>query len=589
MLDLLKRRKFSSIVCIDDDNASPLVNSVESFADALVNVSPRKRKNLVTADAGLQECCNTAGDLAEPDLEARKAGVRAVLEVMRDTGELTGDRMAAAAAVLFQGYAGSTQKLLRKVFEGDGVAFSAYSFGGWQEQKAEIIALAGQDSKILMLVDEVNDNEPNVDLDGEGVLADMLSIYGESVPFIDAIIVTSNCNPDDELTESHKVYASIAEELRERGVDPSFKKVFVLSKDRLSRTDLSESFVVHLNRIEASRLSIALSDATKAVLNGAVDESLDWLKQIPLMEFHNSVFVTAQNEGAAEIDTLVRMASIRQRSALEKVLRENPSVQGYIEEMRKFPIGGFGGSMPSASNSVLRELRDLEFERPADHINILHAPLACGDVFSIRTEDSQGDAQEFTAMLLVNPCDMVLRQNGHRKLTTGLLVQIKKVSNQEATKILTQEKLSSPLLYRIATGTGDEDFSYLFYNSKIEAVPLSVLDLCWTNAGGSADLKPDDLAASFGALTPPQQARIQVLVARAESKRFARVELWGTELEVLMEDFAETLIGSVSAKNRVKYSVTRTWRFAPEFAAAALSALSQALARPAFGHDYLHH
>lgn len=587
MLELLKSQQFKAIVCIDDENAVPRPDNVEAFADALVNAKPRKRRNLVTADAGFTECCALADDANEPDDEARKTNVRAKLTEMATNEELTGDRMARAAEVLFQGYAGKTQAKLKEIFQDEQITFSAFSFAEWQERGEQVLAAATPNSRVLLLVDERNDLETEIALDGHRLLANVLA-RDDKAQNVDAVVVTSNCVPETELDESHVVYEAIAALLKERGVDPSFKKIFVLSKDRLEQADLQGSFVFHLNRIEASRLSIALADATKEVLGKAVADSLDWLKQVPLMEFHNSIFVTARNEGAAEIDTLVRLAAIRQRVALEKLLREDKRVQEYIEAMRKFDSAGFGGSLPSASNSALRELREQEFERPSDHINLLRAPLACGDVFEIKM--GVGDRRvDVMAMLLVNPCDLMLRNEGTRKLTTGLLVQVRKVENAEADEIMQQEKATSPLLYRLGTGKQMQDYAYLFTNSKIEAMPLAVLDLCWTNERGAAELIPSEILASWGALSPPQQARVDTLISRAGSGNFLRVELWNSDLSPVVSDEPPVQVNGHQADKKVVYSVKRVWRLAPEFASASLSALSQALARPAFGHDYRQH
>jgi hypothetical protein len=129
----------------------------------------------------------------------------------------------------------------------------------------------------------------------------------------------------------------------------------------------------------------------------------------------------------------------------------------------------------------------------------------------------------------------------------------------------------------------------MFFNSKIESIPLAVLDLCWLNTDGSANMNPASIAESFGSLSRPQQARLEALAIRASEDRFAHVELWGSDLRASEVKIEALSIGTFQMTRQVQYGVRREWRLAPEFAAAALSALSQALARPAFGHDYLQH
>lgn len=582
MLELLKERNFRTVVVIDDENSAPQVDSIEKLARELVKAKASKRRYLAEKDNFFAEACELAGPREDADSETLQADVRAWLE--ENAQEVTGDKLKVASDVLFPKVVGPTASKLRDQLIQSDVKLLPLSFGEWRDKQKEVLDGASSGCRVLLLVDDKNEQEPEVDLDGPRVLRDVLASPTDKLQFVDAIMVTGSCLPAMELEKSQELYEEVSELLADAGLPRIFKKVFVFSKARFNGQYV-ESFNVHLNRLEASRLSIELAEATKQVLKEAVEESLDWLKRIPLMEFHHSVFVTAQTEGAAEIDTLVRLASIRQRVALEVLLRKDKGVQTHIEEMRKFTLDEFGGSLPPASSSALRELRQQEFERPGSHVNLLRVPLACGDVFTFRTLDSKQVEQRFTAMLLVNPCDLVLRNEGGRKLSTGLLVQVEKVTRAEAGERFKKDPSTSPLLYRLATGSSSEDVVYLFNNSRVESVPLHVLDLCWTNEEGDARLEASSLQQSLQTFSPPQRERLKELSTRADDNRFTNLELWGTELRAMTKVVAPLMKGSTS----VSYSVTRDWRLAPEFAAAALSALSQALSRPAFGHDFLQH
>jgi hypothetical protein len=579
VLELLKERNFRTVVVIDDENAMPRVDSIESLARELVRAKASRRRFLVSRDNFFADVCELAAPREGLDFEALQADVRAWLEG-REL-EVTSARLELVSDILLPRVAGPTARKVGGQLDEAYVRLLPFSFGEWQDRQAEILQGASQNERVLLLVDDRNEHEPTVDLDGPRVLRDVLASAAEKLPFIDAIMVTGSCDPASELEKSQELYELVSELLEEGGRSGVFKKVFVFSKERFNG-QFVESFNIHLNRIEASRLSIELADATEAVLKNALQDSLDWLKRIPLMEFHHSIFVTAQTEGAAEIDTLIRLASIRQRVALEVLLRQDKNVQTRIEQMRQFTPDGFGGSLPPASTSALRELREQEFERPGSHVNLLRAPIACGDVFTFTAAHAE-HARTFTAILLVNPCDLVLRADGTRKLSTGLLVQVEKITWTAATERAKKEV--SPLLYRLASGGGSEDIVYVFNNSRIESVPLHVLDLCWSNEDGAASLDPDSVVEAMPTFAAPQRARLKQLSTRADERRFANLELWGTELEPSLKVPDPWQPGTTA----VSYPVRREWRLAPEFAAAALSALSQALARPAFGHDYRQH
>lgn len=584
MLELLKAQRFRSVFCIDDENALPPIDTLERLASCLVESAPRARKRLAKADAFFDEPVAIAEDV-HLDPEAKKAEIRAWLD-RQNPDDLTGARLISTREILFQGHTGPTHGRLRKQLREAEVELRAFSFKQWQDEGEALLSAATDDARILLLVDEINEIELDVDLNGQDVLSHFLATQQDRLGCIDAIMVTSNCTPDGELEESQKVYEQVSELLREKGIERSFKKVFVLSKHRLVNDSFVESFEWQLNRLEASRLSIQLADAARKVLESAVIESLDWLKRIPLLEFHHSIFVTAANEGAAEIDTLVRLASIKQRVALEKLLREDSDVQRCIEGMRKVTRTGLGSQGSRISTPILRELREQEFERPGQHINALRAPLACGDVFELEITAADGSPANLTGMLLVNPCDLVIRQEGKRKLTTGLFVEVEKTTRQVAERNAANEKATAPLTYRLATGDADDDIVYVFHNSRVESIPLSVLDLCWTNSSGLAELSPQSVLEHLNALTPPQKLRLINLARRNEEGWFPRLEIWGKDLVADRVEVPPVQVVELSLGWSIKYPIKRIWRLAPEFAAAALAALAQSLARPAFGHDF---
>lgn len=590
MIELLKELKFTTVVCVDDENAVSPIDSIEALAREFVNAEPRKRRNLAKVDDFFSEPLSIVTKNDDADLQSKQADVRAWFEVQNED-DFNTERLKLASEKLNQGVIAPTATKVRSELHGAGITLHTLSFAEWLQRKDALLAAAAEESKVLLLVDEVNEHEPGVDLNGEGLLADLLVMHHEKVPFVDAIVVTSRCQPDQELEESQKVFDAVTNILVQRHAPRSFKKVFVLSKTRLTDSTFTDSFRFHLNRLEASRLSIALADATKLVLIDALEESLNWLKSVPLMEFHHSVFVSAETEGAAEVDTLVRLASIRQRTALDKLLREDKKVQGYIEAMRRFTPDALGGALSSATPIMLKSLRKEEFERPGTHINLLRIPLACGDVFRFTTLAPGGVVSDIEAMLLVNPCDLVLRKDGARKLRTGLLVPIRKLMRSEVDGV-GAELGTAPLGYRLTTGSQPDDIVYHFNNSKIESIPLAVLDLCWLQADGTAVLDSVRLEASMNLLSAPQRMRATELLKRASDGKFINVELWNADLPVSTEMPAVQVQGTEgiavpATRQHVTYSVQRIWRMAPEYAAAALSTLSQALSRPVFGHDYL--
>jgi|GEM_PF-5069214 len=584
LVEKLKRNNIRQVYCIDDDNASPNPTNANDLVLLFLDTNNRKAKKLAESDqrftALYEERCGFDGNCSR---EERRAALEPLALDLFESGEIDQAALKSAASILCPDPKGLIQEKLQPLFRLEGVDFQALSFSKWDALSSDILKQAKTDARVLLLVDETNDKETEVaHLNGTSVLAGIFTDNNADVNAIDCIVVTANCEPKDEMDASYRTYLAVRELTRQQAQEAKkVRKVFVLSKDRLSQVDLETEFAIHLDRLEAARLGDELTTVAHETLVSAVTDSADWLKEIPLPEFHSSIFVSSRNEGAAEIDTLIRLVSIRQRVALESRLKGDPRLRVLIERMRALAASSF--DIETASKDRLKELRLEEFERQGDLINTLMAPLACGDVFKIALQDKDDNVTEVEAMLLANPCDLVLRQKGIRKLNTGLLVQIFRGTREEITKKLSENSNHASLYYALHSGADINAISYLFLNSKVEAVPLSVLDLCWTNRTGEANFNGNTLDEAH---STPQQFRLRHLKSRVDKAEYTNIELWGSKLLAIPGE-----VPSNDGDDKVrtlKYALNRKWRLAPEFASAALSALAQSLARPAFGHDYTH-
>lgn len=578
LVEKLKRNNIRLVFCIDDDNAAPIVDNAEKLVELFLKAAPRKARALAEADERFSPLSTERCGFGQDDSpEERRAALEPLALELFESGAVDSDAMKQAVAILCPDPKGVIQEKLKPLFRVDGIEFRAMTFSDWHKSGENIIRGANEAERILLLVDETNDHEPEVaHMDGTAVLAGVFSDEKADVKAIDCIVVTNSCNASSEMDESHKAYAEVKKRIAPEIDNSRARKVFVLSKERLNQDGLDKEFGIHIDRLEAARLGDELTTVAQDTLVSAIKESAGWLREISLPEFHSSVFVSSRNEGAAEIDTLIRLVSIRQRVALERKLRDDIRLRQLIENMRTLSASSF--EVETASKDRLKELRIEEFERRGDSINALMAPIACGDVFGMTMDGSE---KEIDVMLLANPCDLVLRENGKRKLNTGLIVRIFQGTRGEVRKKQEEESAQGSLLYAIYSGSGDEARSYLFFNSKVEAIPLAVLDLCWANRDGKARL---DVENSNDTHSIPQQARLKVLRERLSPMAYPDIELWGARLgaqrKLMKHEGGDT--------PQIEYAISRKWRLAPEFSAAALSALAQTLARPAFGHDYTH-
>ena len=584
LLNRLSERKITKIYCIDDENAGPAISTLDDVVDALATLSPTKLDAVARRDHRFADIVEHRRALGKVEREELRAVLRPAVADLVDNLQMSSSDFQGIAEIRNQGHIGETAKKFKVPFKG--ALIHALSFAEWRSRAVEIIGSASSEARVLLLIDELNDHEPDVDLNGAKLLAELWSNYGESVAFFDLVVVTSNCQPNDEIKEAAEVLCAVRANISDPQKAQAVQRTFVLSKARLSKTPLERELVIHIDRISATQLRGELTDIAKTLLREAVDESIKFLEEIPLAAFQGSVFASSENEGSAEIDTLLRLASIHQRTRLEESLSTAPKLRKKIVEMRRFSLKALDEQLEEASQSQLRRLRTQEFERQGSQINPLMVAIASGDVFRMTLMKGKAPIVK-DVMLLANPCDLVLRQNGKRKLNRGWLVEVTKDTKATIDTRAAAPNHRPPLAYVLNTGDKPEDIAYLFNNSNVESVDLGALDLCWSNSKGAAVFYAVDAAAAYDFVLPNQRKRLEILAERAEAGKFSNMELWGGMVEVQSQPIAATAVCGVTIERQQSYPIFRVWRLAPEFASAALLSLSHSIARPAFGHDFL--
>ena len=581
LLDRLAVRRITRVVSIDDENAIPRMDDPEIFARELARVAPRKVAHVGKIVPSFAVIAELRNEISGDDTDDRAAAIQRLLEREIHKGGISSDDIRKAAAELFHGHIGKTAATLKKLFPG--LAFDAESFESWSNNCERVIAEADDENRILLLVDEINDHEPGIDLNGVQVLADLWTRFPKERAFVDSIIVTSNCNSQEEFSEAQHMLARIRTHINEESLTYGVTRAYVLSKERLAGDvdtgSLNRSMIAHINRVVATDLRGQLIDLTGGVLKKALLESLEWLEQIPIAEFQGSVFISSQFEGAGELDTLLRLTSLKQRFGIDEKLKSDGALRSKIAELRTFALSHIDAEHVDAAQGQLGALRALEFERPGEQLNSLLTPLSCGDVFEFDLEER---GQKVLAILLANPCDLVLRSTGKRKSRRGWLVKLQKAPASDVGLLIGNDDRG----YVLKTGSRPADLCYVFNNSTVDAIDLDVLDLCWTNREGRAELAPSRIGDSFEFVLPSQAARLRALSAQL-TENPKTVDLWEHMLSPIVADVGEVEIGNLRLSKELSYGVRRVWRLMPEFAAAVLASCMSTVSRPAFGHDYL--
>jgi hypothetical protein len=578
--DKLTERGISHVYFIDDENAQPTLATIDHVVDAFVKAPLKVLQAFAAKDARIAPAVELLSEMEGADSGQKRDAVGGLLQGIVETHRFGQRDYENIAATLLPARA-ETQivRRLRGVFPR---ALTPLSFADWQQRCDQILAGATDGARLLLLVDEFNTNEPNVDLSGKSLIANLWRRHPTRLPLVDVVVLTSNCTAAGEFEEAAALLGAVRQELGDPAVERHVYRAFVLAKERININPLDAQFVVHLNRIAAAQLRGDLVSRTISVLRSAIDASEIWLEQIPLTAFYGSVFLSSSAEGAAEIDTLLRLASLKQRLDLEKTLVSDMELRQTVSKMREFSLRKLDAELSASSQADLRSLRKKEFERDSSHVNALLAPIACGDVFSLRLGDHQ-----CVAMLLANPCDLTLRKSGKRKLARGWLVRVSVTTRAEVQESRESDNRMPPLRYSLHTGQSPADVCYQFDNSNVESIDLSILDLCSTNIDGNAVLSPQTAGSSHAFVLPPLRKCIERLAMRSREALFKPVEIWGKSLTPNIQVADAGTIGTVEVKTTVSYDVSRIWRLSPEYAAAALTALSHSISRPAFDHDFM--
>src|SRR5690348_515326 len=593
LVDRLVKEDVGMICCVDDENAGPTLDDMAAVVSLLMSFDSDQLTDLGKRYAEWQLLlAEIQAGIANDPLE-RSSTIEADLRDYCDERSWSDEKVIefgnAAKDAVSGGHIGGTSVRLKEIFKNSPVDFRTYSFREWLSAAAEVVSKADQNHRVLLLVDERNENELDVDVDGIRLLADVFGKYSEKSDFIDCVVVTANCGIDQEVDESHAVFEKVSDLVKKaagEGIGVSRPHaVFVLSKARLAAgkkaNKIAMQFNVYFDRFRAARFTRHLTKASRDLLINALDEAIDSLYSIPLAALHGSVFVSSLEEGTTEIDTFLRLINIKQRFYLEREAYKNAQLSEAVQELREIPAQSLATYV---FPEQLRELRSLEFERSGEHINSLYSPLACGDVFQFKGQDSKGNAILKMAILLGNPCDLTLRSEGLRQAVTGLLVPVERITVAD---LKARKSDSSPLAYTLESGHHPGDTAYIFRTNYAESIQLSILDLVTYSRDGNARFDPAAINAATPGLTLHQKAAIAQFKVDDELAH-PQFQIFGMNMKPSKtSNLPKVKVGKRDFDYSLTYDIARVWRLNSDYAGAALGALARSISRPAFDHDFL--
>ena len=366
----------------------------------------------------------------------------------------------------------------------------------------------------------------------------------------------------------------------EHGLDRD--RFVVISKDRLNPDSLDYYGFLGLLRLVA--LSVRYAEVKSnawSIFENSLTKAKEAVDSLSALDFDTIVFRSSRNEGVRESGTLFRLFSIFMRREAHSQLNDHQGITDAIARVQSISDApekiatALAGE--SASNEAIRVQRfeNYEFDR---ELNLLHAPIDLGDIFK-NTEN------EKYFILLVQPCDLMVRGNGKRSYDnklyrTGAMAEI--VVNPDGCKPSLQEL---PFFFcRPELGTAYIDFA------KVHQALLAVLDLCTIQSDGVARI---DVSQSCPhRLADPWKKRYKLLkkffgdalVGNGESKDG---QPNASPESMALTRFSYTAqITSKACDHALEYDLRRVMRLRQPRSGAVLTSFSQYSARAAFEHDF---
>lgn len=588
---LIERLGIKAVYWIDDENATVGELDVEKLAGQVAALLARSDKDERTKGLDPLKKIGKARDLA------RKIGDR--LE-KQDEGDAEGDVLSLLQENLDQCVDDPVTILSRmlkylpkplgpqekeglvKVFKGGEWAMEALSFSRWQQEHATILDHhADGAGGALLIVDIQNDSESSP-ISGEDVLhqwAHKIVSADKPLP-VYAVALTSKYVEAEELLAARRFTNRLFGEGGKANLP-----VLVVSKHRIDSSaaedveaQIASAFEKALGRLRTFVLHVDLAKETKVVFSASVDSAFQTLQQLSIEEMLFSVSATAFNEGASEVDTLVRMASIAQRQALLGGLMGNAVISSALVELRGLHdlVGFISDPKDLDTRDGIEQLRCSELHDPADVVNGLLSPLSTGDLFEIVRDSG---AVEYH-VLASNACDLMLRgKTGSRKLDAGLLLELR------AGDVSQKGDEYSPA-YRLAHfPEGSPLFGQNRYVDlrRMWTVPLAMLDLCWTDVQGRCVWAQEGHLPDKFKVLPGQQRRYEQISSVMTGLSDAQ-KLTGFAPGISRDDavFGQNGDGLVS----VTFNVRRIGRLASSVALELTSKLAHSIGRPSMEHDF---
>ena len=424
------------------------------------------------------------------------------------------------------------------------------SYGEWEIEKNQY--LADSNSRTCYLIDkEFNIEGPH--LNGNDILKEILDL---DLAAAFCVMLTQTTSPEKE------------DVLRKEIADQLGKKSYqfaVLSKQRaeMDEAELEKSFAQAFQKVFTHAVCDRLSNRLITNLQSILISTHDALVAHSTHELDQVIFGRSHEEGSSELDLLLRLMLLNLRYEAQLKFTESEYLTDLsrlrdLRQLSKLPVASI------TSESKFGVWRQRELFDEANLINVLHSPLAGGDLFITDTK------KEY--VLLCQACDIALRGKDDRKSKTGLFVEKKRQ--------VPDDKASMERYYIFKDAEAENQHWYFDFLHSFP-VDLELLDLSVLNDQGKVEFCLTQNSPS--GLNSRLQKRFQCFKQSLSKSDKDVVEYTKRRLS-LHGSFGK---GKWNASTKLwMFPLARIGRIRSPYSDAILGAYAAFQARAAFDHDF---
>lgn len=354
-------------------------------------------------------------------------------------------------------------------------------------------------------------------------------------------------------------------------------KFTLISKQRLSTDPAGFARMVKLTAI--SNDCRRFKQQAKTAIIRSQKNAVNKIEEFNIYDFEHLIFSSSSREGVWEPDTLFRVYNLFHRKFARECVQSNEKLRLTTNKIREISLLSTKSSV--GPNHGSWKIQRMEFYDDGSFINHHHFPIELGDIF-----ENYSDKKRY--ILLAQPCDLMIRPNGRRKIIEAPVAEILDSLPTDPDTGLPKEQDSHYELHYFDQDTGKSSFVCL---KKTYSVRLWSLDLCVFRDDGRSILSledkcPNNVIPSLKVYYDSVLESLRKAINRYQEGEAKQIKKETLSFFVPPSSQNNLFLGSINSKTgTIEYRCSRIGRLCQAHSSAILSKLGFYQSRPAFEVD----